>query len=320
MTLHLTLATAQYVLQVSDRLTSLDPGKRPWDPLANKNVVYAARDGLISIGYTGVAYIRGLPTDTWIAQTLRGDSLAPEGGRHATVSRDPPNFLDVGQAVRLLQAELEQYFQTLRSRNANRFLWLTISGWQWKNRRLRPVSWLLINGPATPEVYARKAQDRYWGWERGDFYIQALPPILSDDGKVRLAGLLGPMINQPMECEKTLVGVIRSFADNNPATIGRNCMSVLMPRPDLAPTYIRYHPLRAFTINLPQEQSIPAAFCPWVLAGRVAHAPSVILSTGVIEGGRCIIVLESPPRPPSSVLVGVYSQPRKPPPGQPRWR
>jgi hypothetical protein len=74
MTLHLTLATAEYVLQVSDRLTSLDPGKRPWDPLANKNVIYVARNGLISIGYTGAAYIGVLPTDTWIAQTLRGDA------------------------------------------------------------------------------------------------------------------------------------------------------------------------------------------------------------------------------------------------------
>jgi hypothetical protein len=320
MTLHLTLATAQYVLQVSDRLTSLDPGKRRWDPLANKNVIYIARDGLISVGYTGAAYVGGLPTDTWIAQTLRGDSLAPQGGRHASVFRDPPNFLDVGQAVMLLQAELERHFRGLRSRQPKPFLWLTISGWQWKRRRLRPVNWLLLNDPAMPEVYARRMQDRYWGWERGNFYIQALPPILSDGDKVRLAKLLGPMINQPMECEKTLVGVIRSFADGSPNTIGRNCMSVYIGRPDLAPTYIRYHPLQAFTIDLRQEQAIPAAFCPWVLVGRVAHAPSVILSTGVIEGGRCAIVLEAPPRPPSQVTAGVYSQPRKPPPGQPQWR
>jgi hypothetical protein len=314
MTLHLTLATAEYVLQVSDRLTSLDPGKRPWDPLANKNVIYVARNGLISIGYTGAAYIGVLPTDTWIAQTLRGDSLAPEDGRHASVFRDPPNSLDVGQSVMLVQVELEQYFRSLRSRQPNPWLWLTISGWQWKRQRIRPVNWLLINDPALPEVYTRRTQDRYWGWERGIFYIQAMPPILSDDDKAGLAERLGPIIDQPMECERILVEVIRSFADGNPNTIGRNCMSVLMSRPDFGPTYIRYHPLHAFTVDLPHERGIPAAFCPWVLVGRVAHAPSVILSTGVVQGGRCAIVLEAPTRPASQVKAGVYSQPRKPPP------
>jgi hypothetical protein len=56
-TMILSLITAGYALQISDRRLSLKMRDQydPWDPAANKSIVLLCRDGLISMGYTGPA-------------------------------------------------------------------------------------------------------------------------------------------------------------------------------------------------------------------------------------------------------------------------
>ncbi len=61
MTLILSLASSWFTLQVSDRLVT-QAGKQ-FDPIANKNILYIGPDGIISLGYTGLAYLDGIPTD-----------------------------------------------------------------------------------------------------------------------------------------------------------------------------------------------------------------------------------------------------------------
>jgi hypothetical protein len=58
-TLILSLVTAHYALQASDRLLTVGAGNRyqPWDRVSNKSVVVLTRDGLISMGYTGPAFV-----------------------------------------------------------------------------------------------------------------------------------------------------------------------------------------------------------------------------------------------------------------------
>ena len=82
MTLNLTLLTTTYVMQVSDRrLTDLLSGGE-FDAVANKNVVYLARDGIFTICYSGPAYLEGVPTDTWIACKLACEDMSLfRGGR-----------------------------------------------------------------------------------------------------------------------------------------------------------------------------------------------------------------------------------------------
>jgi hypothetical protein len=53
----------------------------PWDPVSNKSVVLLARDGLITMGYSGPAFISGATTDGWIAEVLTGTDL----GAHPVV-------------------------------------------------------------------------------------------------------------------------------------------------------------------------------------------------------------------------------------------
>src|SRR4051794_23401448 len=75
MTLILSVAGPIGVVQVSDRLTSFVSGgrRRPHDPLANKTVLFLAKDAVAALSYTGKAYLDGIPTDQWMAERIRGD-------------------------------------------------------------------------------------------------------------------------------------------------------------------------------------------------------------------------------------------------------
>jgi hypothetical protein len=62
---------------VSDRLVTVRD--QEWDAFANKALVFAADDALVAIGYSGLAYIGGRPTDERIAEWLAGEPILDRG-------------------------------------------------------------------------------------------------------------------------------------------------------------------------------------------------------------------------------------------------
>lgn len=62
---------------MSDRLVSspLRGSLVPFEPTANKTIVYFARDAHVSIGYAGQAYLEERPTDQWIAEQLISEDV-----------------------------------------------------------------------------------------------------------------------------------------------------------------------------------------------------------------------------------------------------
>lgn len=128
------MLTPAYVLQVSDRrITRLDTGKI--HPLANKNVVFVPTDGIVTIGYTGLAYLEGVPTDTWIACKLASkdhrpfrDGKGPGMAVHFGGLQNRP-WPNLEQAVELLRQETEAAFVRLRRSQLMRHQ-IEIAGWQ----------------------------------------------------------------------------------------------------------------------------------------------------------------------------------------------
>jgi len=88
MTQIISYANRNFALQVGDRLVSERRPRQPIsprDPLFNKHVLFLAKDAIVSIGFAGLAYVTGVPTDQWIASVLYGKPLpgpkaAPVGG------------------------------------------------------------------------------------------------------------------------------------------------------------------------------------------------------------------------------------------------
>lgn len=81
MTLVVADAGTWYGLMASDRLVTLSRGgvfAGQHDTATNKTVVFLTYDALVVFGYTGSAYLEGLPTDQWLAQILWGEPIRPD--------------------------------------------------------------------------------------------------------------------------------------------------------------------------------------------------------------------------------------------------
>jgi len=106
------LQKERFVLLVEDRLVT-DPTGREFDALANKNIIYLARDAIVCMGYTGPAFIGKLPTDSWIVWKLCEQNPPSEFLKRAIeadggvlIGKRPSR--DIGQAVTLLENELKK--------------------------------------------------------------------------------------------------------------------------------------------------------------------------------------------------------------------
>ena len=189
MTLHLTRISTQYTLQVSDRLVS--GGIQ--DPLANKNLIYWAQDALVTIAYTGLAYGLSssnpdMPTDEWIAETLRGHPIprGPDGIEPVAFGiQKIPRWLDIGQSIQLLRDRLQQSLNRLPESHRDYPFELVMAGWQQMRRqRFRPFSANIVkprgNAPITVERLPR-----YWHFLRR---IRTIPTKIVDASRRRLTG------------------------------------------------------------------------------------------------------------------------------------
>ena len=133
MTLVLTLVTTRYVMQVADRLVTTD-GKK-FDPASNKSLIYLAKNAIVTIGYSGLAYLDGIPTDEWIAQTLWGKELPRrDDGRVAghVLGGGGRQSIDIGRAIERVRSGSENALRKDRTPLKARFLQIVLAGWQWR--------------------------------------------------------------------------------------------------------------------------------------------------------------------------------------------
>ena len=331
MTLVLTLLTARYVLQVSDRLVTETASCRPFDPLANKNVIYHARDAIVSIGYSGLAYLEGVPTDQWIAQKLRGeDSFFQSPKRWNVKMARATRWLDIGQSVELLRQECQTVFS--RPTADVQPQEIIVAGWQWSRGRTRPIAWWIGNTGDPPDLHTFHAENlpRHWQWARQKEQPDSRPYNLlgipsSNPSKPlteRERGELGKRVASatwsPTTSEQELINAIRLAARRPPHVVGPHCMCILLPPPSRRSVLVRYAPLaetRAVVSMGHIKADVPVAFSPWVVGFHTVVAPSIVAGSRPISVDDFAVLLEAPDLPPGTGLLSWFgSQPRPPDP------
>jgi len=300
MTLHLTRGSRRYVLQVSDRLVS--GGVQ--DPLANKNLIYWARRAVVSIGYTGLAYglsssDRNMPTDEWIAEILWGKPIprGRDGIRPATRAIERiGRWLDIGQSIELLRYELQDSVNRLPISRRKLAFELVAVGWQETRRRgLHPIIVQIVKPRGDVSFVIERPQR---DWHLGGRIVGITTPdgYVSDTELSNLATNLSTA--SPNEAETRLVEVIRRVASRNPRSVGRHCMSVLLPPLGVAPIVIRFIPdiphTAVFTSQSQNRRELPVAFSPWIIGPNVFCAPSVHVGRSHVQMGPFEIVIEAP--------------------------
>jgi len=271
MTLILAVHSGHSALHVSDRMVSR--GSTPFDPLANKTVVYAARRGIITIGTAGLAFLAGKTMDRWVAETLTGLDLS-EAGVIGLGSKIMPSY-DVGQAIERLRAQAEIALSREPPRDRSAIIEFLIIGSQWdrRNGRTRPVLCKISNverrndfksyyfpryrippsglrGAATG-IDVQKAHDFMWS----DF---------ANRNEMDVAA-----------CIDLMVEAVREVANRHPNQVGRDVMAV-----DLdcmtAEVTISFRPDAEQGALLAEGATrSPIAFTPYVIAPGGVASPAL---------------------------------------------
>ena len=166
MTLHLVLTSRDGTVHVGDRKLTFGDG-RPFDDASNKIVIFRARDAIVSIGFTGVAYLDGIPTDEWVARHLVPEAYTDNAqawsidGVNIVDSAAPaftflsiprqglqPYWPNLPLALVRLQSALNEWSRSAHREDGDQALHLVASGvrFAWKSRRsaqLRPCAALV---------------------------------------------------------------------------------------------------------------------------------------------------------------------------------
>lgn len=317
MTLNLTLLHPTYVLQVSDRRITKELSGEI-HPLANKNVIYLTRDGLVSICYSGPAYLEHVPTDTWIACKLRDEDMAPfrDGERRGVrVGPGTAPWLDIGQTVELLRRELQAL-------NLKRRLDVKVAGWQKYKGGMRPICWGIEAKGNT--ATAENPLPRYWHYDKSPYggrryYLTEIPGDpgwLSQSELYRLVALLMPEAWSPEAAVQRLIWAIRYVANRTPA-VGSDCMCILLPNPDVRPElFVRYEPVtegRAIIEAGESRIEVPSAFTPWFVSPQVHAPPSIIVGGHMpFALGPIRLIVQAPPVPKEMGILHGFSTQRRP--------
>jgi hypothetical protein len=142
MTLIVAVATGNYAIHASDRYVSVQPTPKnksgDWDLHANKTVVAIGSDCWVVIGYTGLAYLDGKPTDQLIAEAISGyDDLSDRAALIPWFVPQYPHYREIRDRI---EQKIADAYSRLPEVTANQYATLVLaSGVQRKDNKIYGV-------------------------------------------------------------------------------------------------------------------------------------------------------------------------------------
>jgi len=249
------------MVHATDRLVSLQHPDRfePKYPVFNKTVVYRASDAIVTIGFTGLAFLDGQPTDEWLASTLAGTKFDPFAGLHCGQHFD---VLNLGQAT----SRLEQGLNELASRHVQVGpLSLMITGARRKRHRWQRTAISIerdADGLFRRRHHAWETRDQWHsrlfvgprGW-LGDEYLQARTGELA-------------LCQSVADIERVADRIVTDAGIAAPTAIGRDITGATLlatPSPTLDVVYLHR-----------SAEPMFEGFTPWIIGSRTALAPVAV--------------------------------------------
>lgn len=234
MTLIVSLIAGHWAFHASDRIISVEPSTAnptgEYDPHSNKTVVVVGTDAWVVLGYSGLAFLDGKPTDPLIAEAISGyDDLAPA---MMTFWQRPPN-LHYREIRDRVENKLKDAYTRLPQKLRQIPTLVSASGVQHKDGMVNKVMFrTIVQGDTAKSVEFRP------GVEYGDggFYIDAVGMVkqqIIDRAKARLSA-----INTPDDCDNLkneTRDILRDAVLETSALtdkVGDNVMTVILDNPE----------------------------------------------------------------------------------------
>ncbi len=296
MTLIVTRTSCRYSLMVTDRRVTISGVV--FDPDANKNIVFGDKNAVVTIGYTGMAYIGTIPTDQWIAQTLTGLAF-PEGrrGRGTVPALMTSGYEDqyFGLRVRNLRNQLNKVRPFILGRYRQEWTAgsfdLVITGFEWNHGEVRPYV-AALSKPPNSDIFNLSDSDRHWYIPRGRhfpvrMYGAPTQNVTKDELRGidnRLDSVWGDGHGTPDEvadhAEKLLAEVIQDVSVRL-NVVGPDIMSILIPFPGGTEPIIRIRYIPAgrdqgVLIAGQTQIQVPVAFSPWIVSPGCIRSPTIL--------------------------------------------
>jgi hypothetical protein len=322
MTLILGVYTNWHAMQVSDRLVSVRATPPiPFDALANKNIVYFGRRGIVSISYSGLAYIAGRTTDTWIAETLSGVDLSVDAVLATGKAISHP--FDVGQALEHLRRRATEVYALESYWGRREITDIQVIGSQWdrRHRRLRPVICKITNQRTRNANFEKLNTRRHWDIQKGWYSIGSGTGQREAREYLRQRFRASGGLISPEHCLDVMVDAVRHIAGRHPNLVGQDCMCVHIQgaQPMVS---VSFRPKTQYRLSTPSGPiSGPIAFTPYVVARDMVPIPSISANNMFFRTPGVDIAFDGTGLvPPAWTAAWQQHFPRPRPPGSPRKR
>jgi hypothetical protein len=282
MTLIVTSIHEGGVLQVGDRLVTRSDDRSEFDARANKQLAFIGADGVLAVGYSGIAFIEGVHTDVWIAHCLRGelDDLGSPPGRWASKMGGARRVFDLGTASVELRNRLNK---RLPPRRKQRGLSILAAGWQWDRKGLfRPVMWAVENHDRRAGFDVHRFRRSWQGVGR----VQSLQLGVMSEARLETLGTaIVAARAEPDSSIALMAEAIRGASVGQALpVVGQDCMAIDLPPPNgRRDARILYLPARAETVEVrtpPRTFQRDAGYTPWVVGPGAMHAPRLFTGAG----------------------------------------
>jgi hypothetical protein len=232
MTLNVTVVNHWFVAQVSDRRFTL--GDKVFDDQGNKAVLFVCRDSMVAITYTGLAYIGELRTDDWLVEFLV---------QNKAVNRD------IGLCAGSLMHVATESTSKIPLADRRAFNTYTLAGWKDSRHQQIPYVWEITNRSDADRLMRRYGLKYLRGPripnpnELALILISGTVEALEGDP---CPGLL-PVVKDatdPKPVVQQMVKIIRDASEHPDfgRYIGRDCMSIVLPRPGFGDPTTEYLP------------------------------------------------------------------------------
>lgn len=331
MTLALSMITTRFVMQVTDRLVTVDG--QPYDQESNKNIIYVAKNAVVTIGYSGLAYLGSITTDEWIVRTLLGEDPAcqnEETRRALRLRGNGRKTIDIGCAIYRVLKKSQEALEKETVPEKSKSLQIIFAGWQGRRRGgrivCRPITYVVCIEQNKGRIKSSTTTlERYWHYNdvvkskqgiQNPFHVFQVPFATTKN----LIQKLAPAAHNPNKSRQILIDEIQSRAANEP-TIGKDCMCIYIPiasQQIVEATYIAKD-IKPEITSMDEMYSV--AFSPWIIGPQILSPPMIIMGpmTQIIESniGKFEVCVQAPTQQPKPIgsgprLISYFSGQRRP--------
>ena len=295
------------VRQVTDRLVSR--GGVPFDYLANKNIVLFTTDAVVTMAYTGTAFIGQLPTDEWLVEACIGDQIPRfTDGRPVNQFGGVRLFQSLGRTIAALRDALDEAFTSaavVKSAMSVPFE-VMIAGWLWgTKKRARPILWSLLRNGTSSGVQVACAPRHV-----GRHWLSRITPPGNAEHADRAS--LGNDLNKCRSrgsVAQALMRAVRRAHAALPNYIGSDIMSIHIPPPGAATVRVRFVPFLGRPARI-QDVDQAVAFTPWIVGPGLLSPPQIIMGSQTLQLGGWRIEFAAPTSRGGRLIGGAFPQHR----------